>query len=148
MNQLILQNPSEIFQFLFTIWIFIQTYLRKSTKHQYVKEKIYLSIYWTIIYFHRFVNNFSEFILCKMNDFNVFNMVGLFDIFVASWNIEILIDSRMYVLYTLKIELTFKIKIEINLNLRSNSSLKLRSNLRGSTSVMANFRADKDITTN
>ena len=41
---------------------------------------------WTITFFHRFVNNFSALLFCKINSLEIFNTVDFFQIFVALRN--------------------------------------------------------------
>ena len=72
----------------------------KSQMNWKLKKVDYLIIYW-ITY-----NNFSALSLCKINVFDIFNIVGFFSNFFLMRNNEILFESnfhlRKYVLYLLK----------------------------------------------
>ena len=56
--------------------------------------------------FNKFIDNFSEFLSCKINVFHIFNVVDFLSFLFKSRSIEIMIESNflleMYVRYTLK----------------------------------------------
>ena len=58
------------------IWVLKKQQIRLT------RQKIgYLIIYWIILSYYEFVNNFSALLLCKINVFNIFNVDNFFSDF-------------------------------------------------------------------
>ena len=70
------------------------------------KEKIYIFIYWRVI-FYQFFNNFPALLLCWFSFLDIFNMSDFLNILAALRNIEILTNS--YFIRIIHVQIKIKI---------------------------------------